>query len=338
MARPPVHHSVRPMTRSLALLAVALVSLSGCAALAEIDFEQVIDDIIVTPDEQVEAAPPPETLEPAPPVAQTVESEARSRSANAVTPSMLAVAEPIARRLRSEVGSANDKQAAIERFQLTSAEKDDAKSEGFRTITIEVGGGAAKGVGASLSQGFAFDLQGGGPPRAVTGGGFVISTPGVGADLRLGFWKASIGDLAGWSLGVNGNAISPKGVGVGVGVFWSVGAPPQFEGFSVGASFGKPGGGADAGLSWTEYTQQIMNTASDTGTVLIGGETQHGAEIGDSCRVGPDCRGYNSPVGARKAGVACCSGTCQRTKKDYAGISWCPAVCKSGLFAPPGSC
>ena len=146
------------MTRSLALLAVALVSLSGCAALAEIDFEQVIDDIIVTPDEQVEAAPPPETLEPAPPVAQTVESEARSRSANAVTPSMLAVAEPIARRLRSEVGSANDKQAAIERFQLTSAEKDDAKSEGFQTITIEVGGGAAKGVGASLSQGFAFDL------------------------------------------------------------------------------------------------------------------------------------------------------------------------------------
>ena len=324
-------------------LLLATLSLSGCAALAEIDFEQVVDDIIITPDEEKPAGPMPAPVEDPldPPVPEAVVEG----SATAVSVDMLAAAEPLAQRLLSHVGGArsfDDKKAAVEQFELTEAEKQEFSFLGFRTVTVEVGGGGNSPylVGASIAQGVAFGLRPGDTPQFINSGGFSLGVPGASGGLRLGFWKAPVDDLAGWLLGVNGSFPTPKGVDVAVGVFWSVGTAPTFQGFNIGAEFspGAPSPSADGGLAWTEYTQQIINTVSDAGSVLTGSPTQHGAEIGEACTVGTDCRSYIAPVGARAAGTACCNGKCQQTKKDYAGISWCPAVCKSGPFARSGSC
>ncbi|MEM6286825.1 MAG: hypothetical protein AAF845_06680 [Bacteroidota bacterium] len=330
----------------LLVLGLLALSLSGCAALAEMDLEQMVDDILITPDEQRAAEQRAAGPTPAPvedPLDPPVPEAVAEGSPTAVTLGMMRAAEPLAGRVLSHTSRArtfDDRKAAIETFDLTEAEKREFSILGFRTVTIEVGGGGNSPylVGASLSQGVAFGLRPGDTPQLINSGGFSLGVPGAGGGVRLGFWKAPVDDLAGWLLGVNGSAPTPKGVDVAVGVFWSVDAPPTFQGFNIGAELSTPGPGGDAGLAWTEYTQQILNTASDAGRVLTGNPTRHGAEIGERCTVGTDCRGYIAPVGARTAGTACCNGTCQQTQKDYAGISWCPSVCKSGPFARPGSC
>eukprot|EP01083_Nonionella_stella_P041670 112886_1 len=52
-------------------------------------------------------------------------------------------------------------------------------------------------------------------------------------------------------------------------------------------------------------------------------------EEGQCCREHADC------IGSK---VSCCGGTCRRTKKDYAGICWCPNQCKKEWWSSQGSC
>jgi hypothetical protein len=271
-----------------------------------------------------------------------VSSALRQRSNAVVTPAMLVPARSIADRLATTVaraGSFEQKQQAIQAFRLTAEEKAQASVLGFRTISIEVGGGGNSQylVGGSLSQGVAFSLTAF-EARVITSGGFSLGVPGAAADIRVGFWTSPVDRLASWSMGVNGSVPTPLNVLAGVGVFWSFDIPPRFDGFNIGISFAKPSPGGDAGLAWTEYTGQIINTAEDAGRILTFQGTKHGKELGQACAVGADCKGYLLPVGSPNAGVACCSGKCQRTKKDYVGVSWCPDVCKKGLFDAPGSC
>lgn len=329
------------MVSRLALL-LALIVFSGCSALSALDLPSLADAFEVTTPADT-ADPPPPPAQAGDPNRPTVPAAVRQASPTMVTPDMLAAASPIAQRITRETANArsfDDRVETVRAFRPTSAEKERVRLLGFQTITIEAGGGGNSPylVGGSLSQGVAFGLTPGDKVYAITGGGFSLGVPGAGGDIRIGFWRSSVEHLASWSLGVNGSAIGPHGVGVGVGVFWDFGDPMTFAGFNVGASFSRPGGGADAGLAWTEYTQQIIDTVSDAGRILTGGATQNGAEIGGACTVGPDCRGYSAPVGSADAGVACCNGTCQQTKKDYAGISWCPAVCRAGPFQSAGSC
>ncbi|MEM8932829.1 MAG: hypothetical protein AAGE94_16715 [Acidobacteriota bacterium] len=260
-----------------------------------------------------------------------------------MTPQMLDLARKIADRLVAHVGSARSfsaKQDAIRRFRLTAEEETEGRILGFASATIEAGGGGNSPylIGGSLTQGVAFSLIPGHGPRVINSGGFSLGVPGAQGDLRIGLWKSKVDEIASWSMGVNASAISGKGIGIGVGVFWNFDQPPRFEGFNVGAAFGRASVGGDAGLAWTEYTGQILNTTEDTFRVLTLRETRHGAELGERCKVGPDCKGYNAPVGSRDAGTACCGGVCKRTKKDYVGVSWCPSVCKKSLFAAAGSC
>ena len=267
----------------------------------------------------------------------------RQRSDRMVTAPMIAVARRIADRVTRHMGTARtfqEMQSAFQSFRLTEVEQGEIALLGFKSITIEVGGGGNTPylIGGSLSQGVAFSLTRGVAARVITSGGFSVGVPGGAGEIRIGFWKSGVDDLASWSMGVNASAVGPKKVGVGVGVFWNFKNPPQFDGFNVGVTFSKPGGGGDAGLAWTEYTGQIINTVSDIGRVISLQPTEHGAGIGESCKVGTDCRGYLAPVGAKDAGTACCDGVCRKTKKDYAGVSWCPSVCKRGLFAAAGTC
>ena len=267
----------------------------------------------------------------------------QDRSNRMVTVPMLEAAQAIAKRLSRHVAGAKsfeDKQRAFQSFRLTSEEQSEVAVLGFRSLTIEVGGGGNTPylIGGSLSQGVAFGLTPGSKLQVITSGGFSVGVPGGAAEIRIGFWKASIDGLASWSMGVNASAVGPKKAGVGVGVFWDFSNPPQFEGFNVGITFSKPGVGGDAGFAWTEYTGQIINTTQDALRVVSGKPTQHGKPLGGSCTVGTDCRGYIVPVGSPNAGVACCKGKCVATKKDYLGVSWCPHTCKKGPFAKKGSC
>lgn len=287
------------------------------------------------------AGPTPPPVDPSRP--PRVSARQRQQSRTIVTPAMLTTARSISNRLNRKLRRARSfkqKQAVIKSFRLSAKEQHDVSILGFKTVTLEVGGGGNSPylVGGALSQGVAFSVTPGVAARAVTSGGFSLGVPGAAGALRIGFWKAPVDKLASWSMGVNGSAVSARGVGVGVGVFWDFSAPPRFQGFNVGAAFSKPGGGADAGLAWTEYTGQIINTTTDAGRVITFQQTKHGKELGERCKVGADCKGYNLPVGSRKAGVACCNRVCTKTKKDYAGISWCPKDCKAGVFARPGSC
>jgi hypothetical protein len=36
--------------------------------------------------------------------------------------------------------------------------------------------------------------------------------------------------------------------------------------------------------------------------------------------------------------MGCCQQRCHKKKRDWAGVMWCPDVCKNNMFAPPGSC
>ncbi|MEM0963624.1 MAG: hypothetical protein AAGK21_13925 [Bacteroidota bacterium] len=330
--------------RSRVVLLLSLLTFTGCSALADLNLDVLAEAIEITPaDDPSDGEPPPPPTAAGDPNRPTIPSTVRRASPTMVTTEMLAAAAPIGDRVLRETAGArsfDDRVTAIRNFRPTAAERERVRVLGFQTITVEAGGGGNSPylVGASLSQGIAIGLTPGDPVYALTGGGFSLGVPGAGADIRIGFWRADVANLAGWSLGVNGSAVGPHGVGVGVGVFWDFGDPMTFSGFNVGAAFSSPGGDGDGGLAWTEYTQQIIDTVSDAGRILAGGATQNGAPLGGSCRVGTDCRGYRAPVGSRTAGVACCNGTCQQTKKDYAGISWCPAVCRSGPFRPGGTC
>ncbi len=79
----------------------------------------------------------------------------------------------------------------------------------------------------------------------------------------------------------------------------------------------------------------VVNFGKDAGRVFSGEATQHGQEIGGSCSVGPDCKGYRGPA---RGGNTCCNGACATLLKDYKGVYSCPARCKSDPAASPGSC
>ena len=339
------------MRTPLLPLLLALLVLPGCAALGELDLDALAEAIAEAQAESerdttvidIGDGPPPPPAAAGDPNNPHVPAAVAAASPTAVTPAMLAALQPIAERAQREITTAGTFDSAVESiqsFRPTPAERERVRVLGFKTLTIEIGGGGNSPylVGASLSQGAAFSLTPGETVYGITAGGFSVGVPGAGGDLRIGLWTAGIDELAGWSLAVSGSGVTPKGVGVGVGVYWTIGAPPQFAGFNVGASFGKPGVGANAGLAWTEYSQQILNTISDVGNVFGRDGTRHGAAIGEACTVGADCAGYKFPVGRPDAGTACCDGTCQMTKKDWAGISWCPAVCKSSIFGAHGTC
>ncbi len=84
-------------------------------------------------------------------------------------------------------------------------------------------------------------------------------------------------------------------------------------------------------------TQKAGEVAKDTGNFVSGKPTEHGAEIGEQCTVGADCKGYLSAL-STDVGVACCGGVCAKTVKDFANVSYCPAECKGWAGAPGGTC
>ena len=84
-----------------------------------------------------------------------------------------------------------------------------------------------------------------------------------------------------------------------------------------------------------EVSNKVVTVAEDAGRVLSGEATVNGKELGESCVVGPDCKGY---LVGNKQGNACCASTCTTLVKDYLGTYWCPAECKSGVLAKKGSC
>jgi hypothetical protein len=81
--------------------------------------------------------------------------------------------------------------------------------------------------------------------------------------------------------------------------------------------------------------EKVVTVAEDAGRVLSGKATVNGKNLGESCVVGTDCKGY---AGVAEKGVACCASTCTKLVKDYLGTYWCPSECKSGIFAKKGSC
>lgn len=326
-----------------------LLFLSGCATL---NLEELAGAITIeTPNETVVTEtpagtrrvdvppPPPEIGDPA---RAQVPLSVRQQSSSKITPEILKMASNISKRLVRAMASArtlDQKVATARAYTLTTEEKRSASILGFRSISIDIGGGGNGPylAGGSLSQGIAFSLTGA-SPRWMTGGGFTLGVPGAGGDLQLGFWTDDVNALNGWSMGVNVNVVGPHSVGATAGVFWSVGARPRFQGFSFGPAVSKPGPGGDAGLAWSMHTSKIGEIGSDVSNVFSGAGTKYGADIGQSCTVGTDCKGYKAPVGRSNAGTACCSGTCQQTKNDYLGISWCPAACKASLLSAKGTC
>ena len=54
---------------------------------------------------------------------------------------------------------------------------------------------------------------------------------------------------------------------------------------------------------------------------------------GEMCIFDTDCENWNAadPMG-------CCNHVCTRKKKDWAGVWWCPDICKSQWWSNPGSC
>ena len=73
----------------------------------------------------------------------------------------------------------------------------------------------------------------------------------------------------------------------------------------------------------------------DMGRIISGEGTRHGQELGGSCSIGPDCKGYRGPA---RGGNTCCIGACATLRLDYMGVYSCPAACKSGPAERPGSC
>ncbi len=83
--------------------------------------------------------------------------------------------------------------------------------------------------------------------------------------------------------------------------------------------------------------EKVGEVASDVGAVMSGGATAHGADLGGACNVGADCKGFRSAL-SKQGGVACCHGKCTNTRKDYAGIWWCPHECRGRFGAASGTC
>lgn len=338
----------------------AAVALSGCALLTDI-VETIPPGMIVvepgdgsgsassgTPGADGRAAGPmplPEGV--GDPHNPNVPDGLEARSAEMVTPEMLSLAASVARRATRDTQGARSfdaKRDAVGGFRLTEEEERRASVLGFRTITVEVSGGGNSpyAIGGSVAQGVAFGLGSDEPVRPITSAGISVAPPGAALSLQIGFWTTHIDEMAGWSVGVSAGYTAPRGLGGVAGVYWSAGLPPlTWEGFSVGATAGPPPPkspvSAEASLAWTDYTDQWVRTAKDGFNFFTGQPTQYGSEIDGRCTVGTDCQGYTLP-GSRQPGTACCGGSCQRTKKDYAGLNWCPAACKKSLLAPPGSC
>ena len=84
-----------------------------------------------------------------------------------------------------------------------------------------------------------------------------------------------------------------------------------------------------------KLAKDAVEFAKDAGRIVSGEGTQHGQKLGGSCSIGADCKGYREPG---QSGNACCKGTCTTLVKDYAGVYFCPAECKYGPIAKPGSC
>lgn len=56
--------------------------------------------------------------------------------------------------------------------------------------------------------------------------------------------------------------------------------------------------------------------------------------INEPCTNHTDCLGW----GPGPTAVACCQGTCQNKKADWAGIGYCPYECVGHIGGSPGSC
>jgi hypothetical protein len=82
---------------------------------------------------------------------------------------------------------------------------------------------------------------------------------------------------------------------------------------------------------------KAKEVAADTGNFLSGKPTVNGAELGGSCNVGADCKGYVSAFN-QQGGTACCNGRCTQTQKDFTNVWWCPNECKGWFAAPGGTC
>jgi hypothetical protein len=257
---------------------------------------------------------------------------------------MLGALEPVAARLADAVGSTTDVASirdTFASFSISDEERKELSLLGFKTITLHVSAGGGKILGIEGGQALAISLiddqvEG----RWLTTGGVTLGTSvGGGAGVSVGLWKSPVDKMAGWSWGANVSVRVSKGAAT-ASVAWGFESPsPEFQGFTLG--FGTPPAhvaSADAALGAFEYTGQIVNFASDVGRFLGGQPTAHGAAIGEACTVGPDCRGYLGPIGTERTGTACCGGVCEMTKKDWAGVSYCPAECVGWAFGPAGSC
>ena len=84
-----------------------------------------------------------------------------------------------------------------------------------------------------------------------------------------------------------------------------------------------------------KLAKDAVEFTKDAGRIVSGEGTKRGQDKGGSCTVGPDCEGYRGPA---QGGNTCCKGTCTTLVKDYTGVYFCPAECKSGPIAKPGSC
>ena len=56
---------------------------------------------------------------------------------------------------------------------------------------------------------------------------------------------------------------------------------------------------------------------------------------GQPCDTHTACNGW---IAAKAGTLACCSGTCTKLKNDWAGVGYCPAECKGGIFKGLGTC
>ena len=56
--------------------------------------------------------------------------------------------------------------------------------------------------------------------------------------------------------------------------------------------------------------------------------------LGGTCALDTDCVGW----GPATTASACCNGTCQQKKADWAGVGYCPTECRGCPGCPEGSC
>jgi hypothetical protein len=82
---------------------------------------------------------------------------------------------------------------------------------------------------------------------------------------------------------------------------------------------------------------KVSEVGEDTGNFLSGRPTVYGAELGESCNVGADCKGFLSAL-ASEGGVACCQNRCTQTQKDWAGVGVLSHERKGGAFTAAGTC